>query len=89
MQVFDSKGDHVYLEMCSGHKWSKQQVSTTFRCQFAKLFSPWVVGKATLKVGMTLLGIILASDKMHLTNYSGDKSMHAIYMSLGNIHKDV
>src|SRR5260370_2090823 len=26
---------------------------------------------------------------MHLTNYSGDKSMHAVYMTLGNIHKDV
>ncbi len=37
----------------------------------------------------TILSIILASDKTHLTNFTGDKSMHAIYMSLGNIHKDV
>ena len=45
-------------------------------------------GKAQLKVGSTILSIILATDKTHLTNFSGDKSMHAVYMSLGNIHKD-
>src|SRR5260370_13311602 len=45
--------------------------------------------KATLKVGMTVLGVILASDKMHPMNFSGDKAMHAVCMSLGNIHKVV
>ena len=32
--------------------------------------------------------VILASDKTHLTNFSGDKPMHAIYLSLGNISKE-
>jgi len=45
--------------------------------------------KAKLKVGSTIISIILASDKTHLTNYSGDKSMHAVYMLLSNIHKDI
>ena len=36
-----------------------------------------------------ILSIILALDKTHLTNYTGNKSMHAVYMSLGNIHKDI
>src|SRR5260370_24980040 len=45
--------------------------------------------KSQLKVGTMILSIILASDKTHLTNFSGDKSMHAVYMSLGNIHKDI
>ncbi|KAF9502575.1 hypothetical protein BS47DRAFT_1310919, partial [Hydnum rufescens UP504] len=27
----------------------------------------------------------LASDEMHLTNFLGDKCMHAVYMTLGNI----
>ena len=45
--------------------------------------------KVKLNVGSTILGIILASDKMHLTNFSGDKLMHAVYMSLGNIHKEM
>ena len=45
--------------------------------------------KAQLKIGTTILSVILASDKTHLTNFTGDKSMHAVYMSLGNIRKDV
>ncbi|KAF8324180.1 uncharacterized protein EI90DRAFT_2935211, partial [Cantharellus anzutake] len=42
-----------------------------------------------LEQGTTILGVILASDQMHLTNFTGDKKMHAIYISLGNISKDV
>lgn len=38
--------------------------------------------------GTTLMSIVLASDKTHLTNFSGDQHMHAVYISLGNIHKD-
>ena len=38
---------------------------------------------------MTLNMIILASDKTHPTNYSGDKAMHVVLMTLGNIHKSV
>src|SRR6266478_3330263 len=45
--------------------------------------------KSQLKVGTMILSIILASDKTHLTNFSGNKSMHVVYMSLGNIHKDI
>lgn len=32
---------------------------------------------------------MLASDKTHLSTYSGDKNMHPIYISIGNIRKDV
>ena len=32
---------------------------------------------------------MLGSDKTHLTNFSGDKKMHPIYLSLGNIHKNI
>ena len=35
--------------------------------------------------GTTIISIILSSDETHLTNFSGDKSMHAVYMSIGNI----
>jgi Plavaka transposase len=34
---------------------------------------------------MTILGVILCLDETHLTNFSGDKSVHAVYMTLGNI----
>ncbi len=37
----------------------------------------------------TILAIVLRSDKTHLTNFSGDKKMHPLYLSLGNIHKSV
>ena len=36
-----------------------------------------------------ILSVILASDKTHLTNFAGDKSIHVVYMSLGNICKDI
>ncbi|KAF8314407.1 uncharacterized protein EI90DRAFT_2850500, partial [Cantharellus anzutake] len=39
--------------------------------------------------GTTILSVMLASDKMHLTNFIGDQRMHPLYISLGNIHKDV
>lgn len=36
-----------------------------------------------------IMSAMLASDKTHLTNFSGDKNVHAVYISLGNIHKSV
>ncbi|KAF8287391.1 hypothetical protein DL93DRAFT_2069359, partial [Clavulina sp. PMI_390] len=41
-----------------------------------------------MRRGATTLSIMLASDKTHLTTYSGDKNMWPVYISLGNIHKD-
>ena len=32
MEVFDDSGDHIYHEMCSGHEWTKQQVSDDSDC---------------------------------------------------------
>ncbi|KAF8320829.1 hypothetical protein DL93DRAFT_2131236 [Clavulina sp. PMI_390] len=49
----------------------------------------WHRQQATLRHGTTLIPIILASDATHLTNFSGGKKAHAVYMSLGNIHKEV
>ncbi len=39
--------------------------------------------------GETLGLVMLASDETHLTNHYGDKYMHAVYMSCGNIDKNV
>ncbi|KAF8327555.1 uncharacterized protein EI90DRAFT_2850290, partial [Cantharellus anzutake] len=49
----------------------------------------WVKEERKLPKHATLHTIILASDKTHLTNYSGDKSMHVVLMTLGNIRKSV
>ncbi|KAF8325083.1 uncharacterized protein EI90DRAFT_2933015, partial [Cantharellus anzutake] len=43
----------------------------------------------SLDKGTTILGIILASDRTHLTNFTGNQKMHAVYISLGNISKNV
>jgi len=39
----------------------------------------------TLPVGSTLIPLLFASDGTHLTNYSGDKKLWPVYMTIGNI----
>ncbi|KAF9514847.1 hypothetical protein BS47DRAFT_1294665, partial [Hydnum rufescens UP504] len=39
--------------------------------------------------GATLQAVVIVLDKTHLTNYSSDKSMHAVYITLSNIHDNV
>ncbi|KAF9505544.1 hypothetical protein BS47DRAFT_1306485, partial [Hydnum rufescens UP504] len=39
----------------------------------------------TLPAGAMIISIILSSDETHLMNFSGDKSMHVVYLSIGNI----
>ncbi len=39
--------------------------------------------------GETLGLVIFGSDKTHLTSLQGDKECHAVYMTCGNIHKDI
>ena len=36
-----------------------------------------------------MVPLLLASDKTHLTNFSGDKAAWPVYMSIGNISKDL
>ncbi|KAF8441128.1 hypothetical protein BGX38DRAFT_1096931, partial [Terfezia claveryi] len=36
-------------------------------------------------IGCTMVPILLASDQTHLTNFSGDKKLWPLYMSIGNI----
>lgn len=42
-----------------------------------------------LPEGVTVLPVILATDKTHLTTYSGDKAMHPVYLSIGNIRGEI
>ena len=39
--------------------------------------------------GATIIPVILASDKMHLLNFTGDKSAWPVYLTIGNIKKSV
>lgn len=45
--------------------------------------------KDKLKPGETLGLVMLSSDKTHLNNNAGDKKVHCVYLSCGNISKDV
>ena len=37
----------------------------------------------------TVIPLLLASDKTHLTSFSGEKAAWPVYMSIGNISKDI
>jgi len=39
----------------------------------------------TLPVGSTLIPLLFTSDETHLTNYSGDKKLWPVYMTIRNI----
>ena len=39
--------------------------------------------------GATVVPLLLASDKTHLTNFSADKAPWPVYMLIGNISKDL
>ena len=43
----------------------------------------------TLPISSTLVPVLLTLDQTHLTNFSGDKKLWPIYMSIGNINSIV
>ncbi|KAF8464822.1 hypothetical protein BDZ91DRAFT_821228, partial [Kalaharituber pfeilii] len=45
----------------------------------------WVEKQRLLSPNVTVVPILLASDQTHLTNFSGDKKLWPVYMSIGNI----
>ncbi|KAF8430743.1 hypothetical protein BGX38DRAFT_1104431 [Terfezia claveryi] len=49
----------------------------------------WWKMQMTLPVGCTLVPVILISDQTFLTNFSGDKKLWPLFMSIGNIPSHV
>ncbi|KAF8436742.1 hypothetical protein BDZ91DRAFT_756744 [Kalaharituber pfeilii] len=49
----------------------------------------WWSTQSTLPPQSTIVPIICASDKTHLTNFSGDKYLWPLYMTIGNIDKEL
>ncbi|KAJ7210076.1 hypothetical protein GGX14DRAFT_498623 [Mycena pura] len=49
----------------------------------------WWELQRRLPVGATISGIILSSDKTKLSNFSGDKSAWPVYLTIGNIPKEI
>ena len=72
--------------------WAPVQV---FDCNGERMYSEmntaswWWEQQLTLPVGTTLLPVLLASDQTHLTNFSGDKKLWPVYMSIANISSTI
>ena len=49
----------------------------------------WWDTQSRIPEGGTVVPLLFASDKTHLTNFSGDKAAWPLYMTLGNIKKEV
>ncbi|RPB21313.1 hypothetical protein L211DRAFT_769374, partial [Terfezia boudieri ATCC MYA-4762] len=49
----------------------------------------WEETQALLPEDGTLVSILLVSDETHLTNFSGDKKLWPVYMSIGNIGSSI
>ena len=45
--------------------------------------------KEVSEEGATIIPVIIASDKTHLSNFTGDKSAWPVYLTIGNIEKYV
>src|SRR5258708_20744099 len=85
--VYQQDDTRVYSEMTTGEKWHYRQVCLSPNLLKSHNMIQFI--KACLANGTTILGIILVSDHTHLTNFTGDKKMHTVYLSIGNISKDV
>jgi hypothetical protein len=49
----------------------------------------WWDTQNQLPAGVTIVPVICASDKTHLTNFSGDQHVWPLYHTIGNIRKDI
>ncbi|KAF8441111.1 hypothetical protein BGX38DRAFT_1096925 [Terfezia claveryi] len=49
----------------------------------------WWDQQQLIPVSTTLVPVLLASDQTHLTNFSGDKKLWPLYMSIGNIKSSI
>jgi len=49
----------------------------------------WWDTQDQLPDGVTIMPVICASDKTHLTNLSGDQHAWPLYLTINNIRKDI
>ncbi|KAF8419153.1 hypothetical protein BGX38DRAFT_1280452 [Terfezia claveryi] len=49
----------------------------------------WWRTQKTLPIGSSLVPVLLTSDQTCLTNFSGDKKLWPLFMSIGNIHSEI
>ena len=87
----DNEGrERIFDEIWTANWWWEMQVSQTLavvKIQHMKLF--FFCGQGNLPDGATIAPIILSSDKTHLSVFQGNKSAWPVYLTIGNISKEV
>src|SRR5258708_23462667 len=78
--LYQQDDTRVYSEMTTGEEWHYQQVCP--RPNILKSHNMIQFIKACLAKGSNILSIILERDHTILTKLSGDKYMHAVYLSI-------
>lgn len=88
-QVYEDAGGQtrVFDEMWTGDWWWEMQVRVLI--YFISLQPLTGRLKCRLPSGATITPILLASDKTHLTDFGGDKSAWPVYLTIGNISKEI
>ena len=53
------------------------------------MISNLIPSQKILEPGATIVPVILASDKTHLSQFSGDKQAWPVYLTIGNINQSI
>ena len=77
---------HRYNKMWTADWWWDMQVS---RLTLFDIDTHLKIAQTWLPAGETISPVILASDKTELLQFKGDKTAWPVYLTIGNISKDV
>jgi hypothetical protein len=78
---YNAKGARIYGEMHTGDWWWRAQVRSLVDLLGHETDEP----QHDVPKGSTILPVICSSDQTHLTNFSGDKKVWPVYLTVGNI----
>jgi hypothetical protein len=81
--------NRIFDEMWTADWWWNLQVSyQVLRLTFS-ISIHYFNSQESFEDGATIVPVILASDKTHLSNFTGDKSAWPVYLTIGNIEKSI
>lgn len=78
----------IYDEMWTGDWWWDTHVNNTYLLLSILILTIRSI-QACLPEDATIAPVIIASDKTQLSNFSGVKTAYLVYLTIGNIAKDV
>ncbi|KAF8597233.1 hypothetical protein BDV93DRAFT_453326, partial [Ceratobasidium sp. AG-I] len=86
-KILGSKQIGRFIEYKAVKKWTTRDRTTRIRDELNSGDWMWEVqGKIQDEHG-TVISIIISSDETRLTNFSGDKKAHPVYITIGNLPK--